>query len=285
MKLKHLKAVFGVLLLLFLLGEFDYVLVFRTIVLSNAMYIALGFLMFFLSAVFEVYKFFLLLPKGFVLVEAAKISYVGLFFNNFMPSNIGGDAYRIFRVAKKNGYRFSSIIVLMDRFNGLALIILLSLFVLYLRPVNFPEINMHIDLVIFWIAVVVFASVFFRKKISVYAKKILDDVRLLPISRYFLSVLHSFLFHIFRIIGIYFFLLAVGGEINIVDIAVVLSIVLLVSVIPISVGALGVREAAFVAGFSMYSIDPVLGLAVALLTRIFLLLQATLGFFVFSYDN
>ena len=281
---KYFKIFFGICLFSFLVIRFDYSSIIETIKSSDISYIAIGFTLFFISGVFEVCKFLALLSRKFTFLEALKIVYSGLFLNNFVPTNIGGDAYRILKVAKRSNYKTSSIIVLMDRLNGLILILLLSLFALHLRPVDLSEFGVS-SVENIWVVsalLVLFLFVSFVIVTSKHTQKILGDIRLISMSGYLFSVIHSMLFHIFRIVGIYYFILAVGSDINIFDISVVLALVLLISVIPISIGALGVREAAFVAGFSIYSIDPVSGLAVAILTRFFLFFQAAVGYFTFS---
>ena len=284
MNLKYLKVFFGILLFSFLLVRFDYSLVLETIKLSDTRYIVIGFSLFFISGIFEVYKFLALLSDRFTFSEALSITYSGLFLNNFMPTNIGGDAYRILKLAKKNSYRMASIIVIIDRLNGLALIFLLSLLALYYRPISLSTLNTYFDfdLLVVFLMIILFLIVFFILIVFKYAKEVFNDIKLISMSRYINSIMHSMFFQVSRIVGIYFFVLSVGGSINIIDIAVILSIVLIISLIPISIGALGVREAAFVAGFSIYSIDPVSGLAIAILTRVFLFLQAIVGYFIFS---
>jgi glycosyltransferase 2 family protein len=284
MNFKYLKIFFGITLLSFLLVKFDFDQVLETILLSNSKYIIIGFSLFFISTIFEVYKFFFLLSTKFKLFEATSIVYSGLFFNNFMPTNIGGDAYRIVKLSKKTSFRMSSIIVLLDRLNGLTLILLISLIAIFLRPIDLTMLSLHIES---YEPFFIFISIFFLIGcffliFSGHATKVLKDLKLISKSKFALSLIFTIFFHISRIFGIYFFVVAVGGDINIIDIAVILSIVLLISVIPISVGALGIREAAFVVGFSIYSIDPVSGLAVAILTRFFLFFQAIVGYVFFT---
>jgi len=287
MIIKFLKIFFGILLFSFLLIKFDFNSVLNVIKLSDAVYIFIGFFLFFISGIFEVYKFSALLPSRYNFFEVFKIVYSGLFFNNFMPTNIGGDAYRILKLSKKNSYRKSSIIVIIDRLNGLALISLISLFALYFRPIDLTLLNIDLNYNSSFIAVITILLLIFLVKflMSKYAKEVLNDIKLISAPKYAASVMYSMLFHIFRIVGIYYFVLAVGSDMNIIDIPVVLSIVLLISIIPISIGALGVREAAFVGGFSLYLVEPVSGLAIAILTRVFLFIQAIVGCFTFSQDG
>lgn len=287
MILKYLKIFFGILLFSFLLIKFDFNSVLKVIKLSDVVYISIGFSLFFISGIFEVYKFLALLPSRYNFFEVFKIVYSGLFFNNFMPTNIGGDAYRILKLAKKNSYRESSVIVIIDRLNGLALISLISLFVLYFRPIDLIllSIDLNYNSSFITLIVILLLTLLVKLSMSKYAKEVLNDIKLISIPKYITSVMYSTLFHIFRIVGIYCFVLAVGSDMNIIDIPVVLSIVLLISIIPISIGALGVREAAFVGGFSLYLVEPVSGLAIAILTRVFLFIQAIVGYFAFSHNG
>ncbi len=60
----------------------------------------------------------------------------GFFFNNFLPSAIGGDAYRVYRTLPPDGYRSRSLsAVFIDRVSGFAMLLVLgAVGALYLSP-------------------------------------------------------------------------------------------------------------------------------------------------------
>lgn len=58
--------------------------------------------------------------------------FVGAFFNNFMPTSIGGDVYRVYRLGKRLGSTVDAFAAtFMERFTGVLALILISIFSLF----------------------------------------------------------------------------------------------------------------------------------------------------------
>jgi glycosyltransferase 2 family protein len=56
-----------------------------------------------------------------------KYYFIAMFFNNFLPSTIGGDSYRVIKTMHNPRSRSSAVIaVLMERLTGLAALLLLG---------------------------------------------------------------------------------------------------------------------------------------------------------------
>jgi hypothetical protein len=64
---------------------------------------------------------------------------VGNFFNAFLPSGFGGDAVRIFEIARDVPANIAAGTVLVDRLTGLIMLFAMALFALPFRPESFPS--------------------------------------------------------------------------------------------------------------------------------------------------
>ena len=85
--------------------------------------VGLAILVFFVSNVLGALQWhFLLAASGVRLTFAQtfRFYFVGLFFNNFLPANIGGDAIKIYDVSRGGSYVYRvTAVTLIDRFIGI----------------------------------------------------------------------------------------------------------------------------------------------------------------------
>jgi len=145
--------------------------------------------------VFRLYKYYLM----------------GLFFNNFLPTGIGGDIIRIYNVIRETDDRtisFSS--VLTERLIGISgtlLLTLVSLLVLIRQFDNY--ILIYIDLVLL-VCVAIFFTLVFSKRLSDPLTAFFDKIKVFRLGERinkFLGALRFYqnqrLFHIMRIHNIF----------------------------------------------------------------------------------
>ncbi len=78
---------------------------------------------------------YLLIHEGTEHVTVKYLTYlyfIGSFFNNFMPTSIGGDVYKVYKLGKKVGNTTNSFAAtFMERFSGVFVLALISIFGLY----------------------------------------------------------------------------------------------------------------------------------------------------------
>lgn len=229
---------------------------------------------------------------------------VGYFFNNFLPSNVGGDVARSFILGKEiqnNPDSFGS--VFLERFTGLLGLLVLAIFAFFLniRVINKPEIG--IFLLFFLIAFIATALLLFTKWSQKLLAAVLDlsllkaiknkAVEFLKVIYYFRNqrvvlskaMLISFLFHIMTVINTLVVCLSLGIDVAVFDLAVVVPIILIVSAIPISLNGIGLWEGSFVYFFSVVGITPSAALSIALVLRAKNLFIALIGGVVFGLLN
>jgi len=124
-----LKVVVSVGLLYVLLGRTDLSRLWSYVRHASVPWLSAALLLYFLMILLSVWRWRILLDAQHVGVPSSRLlnSYlVATFFNNFLPSNIGGDVIRIRDTARQAGSKtLATTVVLMDR--GLGLLGLLTI--------------------------------------------------------------------------------------------------------------------------------------------------------------
>lgn len=187
---------------------------------------------------------------------------IGHFFNQILPTSVGGDAVRIWQVARQIPLRFAISSVVTERLVGFIALLVLIFAGL---PLVFIKFDLGVFLVLFSfiilfvvvLIVFMFIDRFFNNYITsrvlLAAARIISDVR--ELFNYptilFLSVSISLLMHLFNALITVFVSRKLGADVGLVDIMLIMPSVMLVSSLPISVGGWGVREAGLALGFSV----------------------------------
>lgn len=211
---------------------------------------------------------------------------VGYFFNNILPSNVGGDVIRGYEAGKEIGDRPTALAsVFVERFTGLTALILLAVISFVSNLGLFGDVRFAIAL---GTAVVgygfIFAMVtverplhflsgrFTGKRSARLVSKLVsfhDAIRHYARNTRALAIVMvlSFLFYVLAVVNVYVSSLAFGTHVPISSLVVVVPVILVISMIPISLGGIGLQEWAYVFTFSAIGAGESLGLLVALLMR------------------
>ena len=98
----------------------------------NPLFLAIAFFVFFTSSLLGALQWNILLKAGGIELSfsrAFRLYFVGLFFNNFLPANVGGDAIKIYDVSRVGNDPYKVLaITLLDRVIGITGLSLLALF-------------------------------------------------------------------------------------------------------------------------------------------------------------
>lgn len=207
----------------------------------------------------------------------------GTFINNFLPSFIGGDAYRAYQSGKNDEkYSQAASAVLMDRLVGLLAATVLAL---VFSALNFKSIagnGILLAINFLLVASLAFDGILFLAKKSAKLKnfltkfvpqKILDfakevnhfnhDSRIIAKS-FWLSAL-------FALEGVallnYFLFWAMGIRIDFLDYLSVIFIISIISSLPVSINNIGLKEWAYVTFFGFFGASASAVVAAALLSR------------------
>ena len=250
---------------------------------------------YFLGMIFSAYKWkFLAKHKEIKLPFSIFFTsyYAATFINNFMPSFVGGDSFKVYRVgslAKK--YKETASSVIMDRLTGLwgAMILAIIFAGLNFNNIWHNKILAIIILVIiagliFWFSLLEF---FKKRKIKTPVKKIDEVLNMVidEVNRYngktneiWKAVLLSFPFNFVGLAGANFVLFwAMGIKIGMLDYLSVIFLISIISSVPISINNIGVKEWAYISFFGFFGANPSAVVSVAILSRIIQMLLSFLA--------
>lgn len=284
-----------VILLLYLMRG-NYGAITRALKNTDMRIFALGFAVFLVALGVASYRLFLIIrAQGNVDVnykEAASLTFIGLFFNNFLPTSIGGDLVKAYYLSHKTGDRIGSFAsVLVDRLIGLLTMIFMALAALIfiqssiisndIRQVLYGITAAALVAVLFIInktfakslsRLFVFARPLFVKfKDTYYTMHHYKNNKRLIVSSIGISVISQLLCYIsFGTIA-----LSIGARISPIDALLRIPLVNLMSMLP-SLNGLGLREGATIVLFG-----PLIGresaFALSILWILILLMSSVIG--------
>jgi uncharacterized protein (TIRG00374 family) len=227
-----------------------------------------------------------------------------MFFNNFLPSGMGGDAVRAYEAARDTGRGAESVTaVLIERGSGmLAVFAAGSLFAL-----TMPTLPTGIALIVhtlfvgsivaiwaLWLDATgrILASIGSRlpaRLAGIWLKiiRIYEEFRLYRRERRLLGAVmaQSIITLILTLASVYTLLLAFDEPISFAAFAAFFAIATAIDVIPISLNGLGVREGTYVFLLGLIGVPRAVALGVALLVRLLVLIQASIGGVAFVWRN
>ena len=203
------------------------------------------------------------------LAETCNLTFVGYFFNNFLPSSVGGDIVKAMCATRITKHPVKSVTsVLMDRILGLfTFIIIPSFSVFFLRGVDNPAVPMIIYSFLV-VSIMCFFLIFNRKlarhlrfietllnrfKLGEKVRKIYDGLhnfknhKLVVCQAMFLSILGQSV----GVLVLYLLARALGAHADPIYFFITVPVVHLISMAP-SLGGLGVREKCYVIFLTPY---------------------------------
>ncbi|MCK4994903.1 MAG: flippase-like domain-containing protein [Candidatus Omnitrophica bacterium] len=246
-----------------------------------------------LKLLFEVQKIY------FSGIEAVKLSFLGMFFNNFMPSTIGGDMVKLY-YAKKRAKNlvepFSAIV--MDRMLGLTALTMLGATALLFKSELIKNNTVKLIILSFFLIIIGFFILLFFKGMTFKIVGLLKRLKLTKFEHLIIKMSDT----IFRFSKsskvLTAFSLALSGQIMIIFCVYVLSrslslnlpistfyvlipVIQIVSVFP-SINGLGVREGAFVYFFKDL-LTPEYAMALSILYLGLMIPVSLVGGFIYMF--
>jgi len=306
-KLKTIiKIVFSIGLLAYLIHLADpekiFSIISRIWTGGQFIYVLLAILTFTFAIVIYAYRWQVLLKGYNVHVSVFKLFkfyLIGLFFNNFLPTGIGGDITRIYNLIQEAGDRtigFAS--VMTERLLGITSTLILTLFSLTWLLGSFSTnriLYLNIGLLVF--ILLFFYLVFNRMYPETFAEKI-KKIKLFKLGeridklfeaiRYFqdkkivyVKVISVSLFaQALVIIMHYFCVLALGLDVSVLYLFLVVPVTFLLTMLP-SINGLGVRDGGFVFLLGKQGISTAAALSLSFLAIIIPMIVSIAGAFLF----
>jgi len=229
-------------------------------------------------------------PVSFI--EINKHYFIASLFNLFMPTSIGGDALRAVLLEREGINKSTALLfITVERFIGLFSFILIALIGLIFIPapkelillvVTINIAFMVLCLIIYFIKIPQFSSINILKKLRETFMLLKEQkTTLVKVS------LISLLFQLFSIYLRYLLAVAFNLIIAFGYFLVFIPLINLVTLLPISIGGLGLREYAFVYFFTDTSnvLDKEASIILSLGTYIMLLATGAIGLIIYLYES
>jgi len=288
---------FGLLILLIWIMRKDAGEILGILKSSNKVFILLVVLINVSLSIAVAYRLKLLMSgqKVFISIkDAVYLTFIGYFYNNFLPTAIGGDIAKAYYASKKTNNKVASYAaVLTDRLLGLAATLLIALIgILFIGKSLDNKFIVSIVPVIFILTAAMMMFLFKKNsrvekvysgkkgifyKIKEKALKLYDGINLYRNSPMLLikGIALSLGLQAVSIFSIYLLILSIGGDISLFRLFLIIPLVWAVSMLP-SLNGLGVREGAFVYFLKGY-IGPEKAFTISLLWLGLIMLYSVVG--------
>lgn len=231
--------------------------------------------------------------------EAASLTYVGYFFNNFLPTAIGGDVVKAYYLSKKcenNTGSYTSVFI--DRALGLITMIFMAFIALFF--VQAEVVSNSIKYAVYIITGISVLAIIFllNKTIAKFFSRLLSFVGPLENQlRKAYNAIHSYKHHtalmsqafiasvigqlmLFSCMGI--LALSIGSRISPIAVLIRMPVVSMVSLLP-SINGLGVRE-----GSTVFVFTPLIGesnaFAISILMIAIMLINSIIGGLIYLFS-
>ena len=224
---------------------------------------------------------------------------VGLFFNNFLPSNVGGDVARIADIAKRTGKApEATASVIGERLiSGLALALTALIGLLFSPQVSGQFAPIVGGLILFFVFVMgLFASRRAKRIISTVIRRLLGPKWFERIGRvagsialairnpstFLWALFWSFAFHITLVLVNYAIFIGLNINLPLISFVLYVPIIAAIQLVPVSVNGFGVREVAYVYFFGTVGVSSSGAAAASLLFGILVMLVSLPGGLIFA---
>lgn len=292
-KKKAYKFYFRSLVSIFLLSFFIYKAglpeLWKTISRANLVFLFVSLGMTPVLILLSAWKWHVILKAMHIRVPLPKCFWlyvVGYFFNTILPTNVGGDVVRAYSVGKTSGKKasaFSSVFI--ERFTGLSILIFMALIAFFFAFNKLWNRWLNIALLLSLFGYISILVVVLNQKLFLWLSNNIHiriiQVILIKLKRFqdatlslknetptlIFAFVNSVLFYIFAAINVYTSALAFNSSITFVEALIITPIVMVVTMIPISIGGIGLAEGAYFFTFSRMGLLGTVGLSVALLLR------------------
>jgi hypothetical protein len=232
--------------------------------------------------------------KGKISIFALfKQYFIASFFNNILPTTLGGDGVRVFLLSECGISKSESVsFILVERLIGFFSYILIAFFATFFISIP-SQIKGSIYLVTFVYTALVVSIFYFGWRINTdkirirLLKKIISAFNLFKDNKkaIFSAFFVSFLFQLTNIFISYLVSAAFNMQIPLLFFLGFLPLIGMVVMIPISLGGVGLREMAFIYFFSQVGVSQENSLVISLGTYLTLITGGLVGALLFFYDK
>ena len=301
-----LRLIVGLSLIFFIFSKIEWNEFINTITRINPIFIFVPIILFFFPGVWlSVLKWKKLLAIYNINASFKQLYLyylIGTFFNNFLPTTVGGDVSRVMylkRITNRPAEIAASII--MERLTGFLALIFLGVFsvIFNLSFVLQYPVTVNIIMLMFLFLI----TMYLLLRNGILKKPFCKSRSLIPLWRKInevSEVLYSYRNHkkvllstfilsiIFISSGIfstYLYFLAIAINVPILKLILIYTVVQLMGLLPISINSIGITEGSYIILFGLIGINSVDALTVALLGRVLLMVLSLSGGVVFIFQD
>lgn len=234
------------------------------------------------------------------LKEFFKSYFSATFVNNFMPSFVGGDSYKIYHIGKLvQKFKEAASSVVMDRLSGLLggmfLVIIFSVLNFGVVVKNEVLLVLSSLALVGLLGVFIFLGIYRKKefkspfaKLNIFLNKLIGEI-----NHYNGEKIHiwkalgfSFLFNLVGLAGANGILFwALDIDISILNYLSVIFLASVVSSVPISINNIGVKEWAYITFFGIFGLSASAVISVAIISRVLQMLLSFLAVPIYLRDK
>lgn len=229
------------------------------------------------------------------------IYFISLFFNNFLPTTVGGDMMRVVYTMKDR--RADSLAtVIVDRILGFVGLFVFALTAVFYLLIIRNDTEFLPFMIVGLSLVLLVTYVFFSEKAYNIFSPLFNKLRILRLGERInrlheagtefggawgpiaLCVAHSVIIQATLAIAPFFVLLGMGHtEVGIIPFLIYVPIINVISMIPVSLNGLGVRENSYVLLFSRVGLGGEVSLAMSLLSFFIIFVYSLIGGVLFLF--
>jgi uncharacterized protein (TIRG00374 family) len=310
-RLKLIVKIFislGLLVYLVKLAEpAEIIKVLATIREAGGIFYIISAILFFIVAIFVYSIRWQILIKGYnihiSIIRLFKYYLIGLFFNNFLPTSIGGDLIRIYKLIQHSGERtigFAS--VLTERLMGFISSLVIALVSIIIMLNQFEDLNLlYIDLGLLFILIL---FIVFLNHLVYPLNQLLIHIKIFRLGERIMKFFEALRFYRNnKIIFLHVFIVSIMGQVLIILMTYLISLALKLNIsisyifliVPItflltmlpSINGLGVREGGFVFFLGKIGITSAAALSISFISIIIPMMVSILGgiLFILSKDK
>lgn len=290
-----IRIALSLIILYFIFRTIDFEEVGRVIMSTQYQWLLLAVVFQLLSTLLAGYRWSLVMTMMSFVEDTAfyiKSYFKGTFFNQGLPTSIGGDAIRVLDVAG-TGYRkrdaFTGVFV--DRLLGLTGLLLMTLFASVFSQGLLPDGLYLVINIIVLTGLSGFMVVLFFYKLNFFERwrfgryLLRTSIQLMNVMRgaknTTVQMGLGMIIHILSMLNIYCIGIGLGLEFNFMTYLVIVPPAILLTLIPISLAGWGVREGALIGLFTILGADKSIILSLSVLYGIILIVASLPGLQVY----
>ncbi len=285
-----LKTIVGVTLFYLIVKEVDFASLKESFIQGAFQYLLLGVIVITLAQVFLQTLRFHYIIRGLNLKYSfsLNLSLIGLFFNNLLPTAIGGDVARTILLRRKTGIGYTEAItyVILHRASGL--LTLISMFFLYLlfnfkyifqiiRSLGLTVDSSFVPYVLITALIVAIMAFLFKRRVRDFIKKSAATLAKFGKGQVLVIIVLALIYHLSTMLGFYFLVWFFHENIDFQSLVIVQTFTSVAALIPISIGALGLLEGTIMGLFLFFGLSRLSSTGIALIIRLLLIIYALTG--------